>query len=59
MASFVVIGKKPKGTKSYLPRKNTAAYAILITLLRYDFLRYIPYMLSTKDNCIFSREVEY
>ncbi|PWZ30018.1 hypothetical protein Zm00014a_040754 [Zea mays] len=27
-------GKKAKGTKSYLPRKNTAAYAILITLHR-------------------------
>lgn len=34
---FVLTGKKPKGTKCYLPGKNTAAYAILITLHRYDF----------------------
>ncbi|CAO1943015.1 unnamed protein product [Urochloa humidicola] len=27
-------GKKTRGPKSYLPRKNTAAYAILITLYR-------------------------
>ncbi|KAF8646988.1 hypothetical protein HU200_065502 [Digitaria exilis] len=35
LESWELSGKKTKGPKCYLPRKNSAAYAILITLHRY------------------------
>lgn len=33
---FIHLGKKTKGTKRYVPQKNSVAYALLITLYRYN-----------------------
>lgn len=33
---FVHLGKKKKGTKRYVPQKNSVAYTLLITLYRYS-----------------------
>jgi len=32
-----LIGKKTKGTKRYVPQRNSVAYALLITLYRYAY----------------------
>ena len=32
-----LIGKKTKGTKRYVPQRNSVAYALLITLYRYEY----------------------
>lgn len=34
---LVLIGKKSKEPKRYIPQKNSAAYALLITLYRYIY----------------------
>lgn len=36
--TIISIGKKAGGSKRYVPQKNSAAYAILITLHRYALL---------------------
>lgn len=33
---FIHLGKRAKGTKRYVPQKNSVAYALLITLYRYN-----------------------
>ena len=36
MFTFDRLGKKTKGTKRYMPQKNSVAYALLVTLYRWN-----------------------